>query len=114
VGGALAAKLLIFCNQPVITDSSSRPTTVAFATQADAPESIDGSTLMTYLDEVSNSASKTRRQQEDQRRMAYRRAIEDFTEERRLQLELSDYPDLLAASHAAASQAPRQSEPPAR
>jgi hypothetical protein len=69
-----------------------------------------------YLDEAqpySNSASKTRRQQEDQRRMAYRRAIEDFTADRRLQMELSDYPDLLIASHAAASLEPRRSGPPA-
>jgi hypothetical protein len=68
-----------------------------------------------YLDEAKpyeNSASKTKRQQEDQRRMAYRRAIEDFTEERRLQLELADFPDLLAANYVAASQAPRRSGPP--
>lgn len=68
-----------------------------------------------YLDEAqpyASSAAKTRRQLEDQRRMAYRRAIEDFTEERRLQLELSDYPDLVAANYLAASQAPRRSGPP--
>ncbi|MEN0105499.1 MAG: transcriptional regulator [Pseudomonas sp.] len=68
-----------------------------------------------YLDEAQhgNSAARTKRQQEDQRRMAYRRAIEDFTAERRLQLELADFPDLLAANYvAAASQAPRRSGPP--
>ena len=42
--------------------------------------------------------SKTRRKLEDQRRMAFRRAIEDYAEQRRLQRELHDYPDLLPAS----------------
>ena len=41
--------------------------------------------------------SKTRRKLEDQRRMAFRRAIEDYAEQRRLQRELHDYPDLLPA-----------------
>jgi hypothetical protein len=40
------------------------------------------------------STSKTRRQQEDQRRMAFRRAIESHCEERRLLSETADYPDL--------------------
>ncbi|MEK1939379.1 MAG: transcriptional regulator [Pseudomonas sp.] len=69
-----------------------------------------------YVDDAqayASSAAKTKRQQEDQRRMAYRRAIEDFTEERRLQLELADFPDLLAANFATASQAPRRNGPPA-
>ena len=42
----------------------------------------------------SNSAVKNRRQQEDQRRMAFRRAIEDHTDQRQLQLQTSDYPEL--------------------
>lgn len=37
--------------------------------------------------------SKTRRQQEDARRMAFRRAIESREDERRLLDEISDYPD---------------------
>jgi hypothetical protein len=41
----------------------------------------------------SNSSVKTRRQHEDQRRMAFRRAIETYSEERRLNQELSDYLD---------------------
>ena len=41
--------------------------------------------------------SKTRRKLEDQRRMAFRRAIEEYAEQRRLQRELHDYPDLLPA-----------------
>lgn len=44
--------------------------------------------------EDSNSAVKTRRQQEDQRRMAFRRAIEDRCEERQLLQSISDYPEL--------------------
>lgn len=41
----------------------------------------------------SNSSVKTRRQHEDQRRMAFRRAIETYSEERRLNQDLSDYLD---------------------
>jgi len=37
--------------------------------------------------------SKTKRQQEDQRRMEFRRAIESYSEQRRLLLEIADYPD---------------------
>lgn len=44
--------------------------------------------------------SKTRRKLEDQRRMAFRRAIEDYAEQRRLQHDLDDYPDLIPASYA--------------
>ncbi|TWC15378.1 hypothetical protein FBY06_12340 [Pseudomonas sp. SJZ085] len=40
------------------------------------------------------SAVKTRRQQEDQRRMAFRRAIEDLYEQRQLLAEISEYPDI--------------------
>lgn len=40
--------------------------------------------------------SKTRRKLEDQRRMAFRRAIEDYTEQRRLQLELDEYAGLIS------------------
>ena len=44
--------------------------------------------------------SKTRRKLEDQRRMAFRRAIEDYAEQRRLQHDLDDYPDLIPAGYA--------------
>ena len=44
--------------------------------------------------EERNSAVKTRRQQEDQRRMAFRRAIEDRTDQRQLRLETEDYSGL--------------------
>lgn len=40
------------------------------------------------------SSSKTRRQQEDQRRMEFRRAIESHCDQRRLSAEISDFPDL--------------------
>lgn len=39
--------------------------------------------------------SKTRRKLEDQRRMAFRRAIEEYAEQRRMQQELGGYPDLI-------------------
>lgn len=41
---------------------------------------------------------KTRRKLEDQRRMAFRRAIEDYAEQRRLQQELGGYGELVACS----------------
>ena len=49
--------------------------------------------------EERNSAVKTRRQQEDQRRMAFRRAIEDLTDQRQLLLETADYPDIAALNY---------------
>ena len=44
--------------------------------------------------EERNSAVKTRRQQEDQRRMEFRRAIEDRCERRQLLAEIGDFSDL--------------------
>ncbi|MCF4995308.1 hypothetical protein GIW70_03360 [Pseudomonas syringae] len=41
--------------------------------------------------EERNSAAKTRRQQEDQRRMEFRRAIEDRFEQRQLLAEIGDF-----------------------
>lgn len=38
--------------------------------------------------------NKTKRQQEDQRRMEFRRAIESYSEQRRLLQEISDFPDM--------------------
>ncbi|QTS86460.1 transcriptional regulator [Ectopseudomonas khazarica] len=40
------------------------------------------------------SDAKTRRKLQDQRRMAYRRAIEHYAEQCQLQRELADFPDL--------------------
>ena len=42
--------------------------------------------------------SKTRRKLEDQRRMAFRRASEDYAEQRRLQRELGGYGELVVCS----------------
>ena len=65
--------------------------------------------------EERNSAVKTRRQQEDQRRMAFRRAIEDHDNQRQLTLETADYPDLNAINYwQAASASDRRSAQPAR
>ncbi|MEW5507398.1 MULTISPECIES: PA3496 family putative envelope integrity protein [Pseudomonas] len=49
-----------------------------------------------------SSTVKTRRQQEDQRRMAFRRAIEDRCEERQLLQSITDYPELHWQAPAAA------------
>ena len=65
--------------------------------------------------EERNSAAKTRRQQEDQRRMEFRRAIEDRFELRQLQSEISDFPeDIELNSWQAAPTASRRSAQPAR
>ena len=65
--------------------------------------------------EERNSAVKTRRQQEDQRRMAFRRAIEDRTDQRQLRLETEDYPDLSGLNYWQAAPATvRRSAQPAR
>ncbi len=51
---------------------------------------------------------KARRKLEDQRRMRYRRAIEDYTEQQRLHRELLDYPELIALNYLLATcSAPR-------
>ena len=63
---------------------------------------------MTRPYEDSNSTVKTRRQQEDQRRMAFRRAIEDRCEERQLLQSISDYPELHWQAPVAA---PRNAQP---
>ena len=46
-----------------------------------------------YDDSQQSSTVKTRRQQEDQRRMGFRRAIESYSEARRLNQELCDFED---------------------
>ncbi|MCP1621354.1 PA3496 family putative envelope integrity protein [Pseudomonas nitroreducens] len=57
--------------------------------------------------------SKTRRKLEDQRRMQFRRAIEDRVEAQRLALETSDYPDLIAAAYLTSAKQGRRSARPA-
>jgi hypothetical protein len=49
--------------------------------------------------EERNSAIKTRRQQEDQRRMEFRRAIEDRCERRQLLAEIGDFPEDLELNY---------------
>ncbi|MDF2641454.1 MAG: hypothetical protein K0R45_726 [Pseudomonas sp.] len=46
-----------------------------------------------HYDDLPKSAVKTRRQQEDQRRMEFRRAIESYSEARQLNQDLCDYLD---------------------
>ena len=65
---------------------------------------------MTRHSEDSNSTVKTRRQQEDQRRMAFRRAIEDRCDQRQLLQSITDYPEL----HWQAPAAAQRSAQPAR
>lgn len=65
--------------------------------------------------EERNSALKTRRQQEDQRRMEFRRAIEDRCERRQLLAEIGDFPDDLELNYwQAAPAASRRNAQPAR
>jgi hypothetical protein len=65
--------------------------------------------------EERNSAVKTRRQQEDQRRMEFRRAIEDRCERRQLLAEIGDCPaDLELNYWQAAPVISRRSAQPAR
>lgn len=65
--------------------------------------------------EERNSAVKTRRQQEDQRRMAFRRAIEDRCERRQLLAEIGDFSDSLELNYwQATPAASRRSAQPAR
>ena len=65
--------------------------------------------------EDSNSTVKTRRQQEDQRRMEFRRAIEDRCERRQLLAEIGDYPDELELNYwQAAPATSRRSAQPTR
>ena len=64
--------------------------------------------------EERNSALKTRRQQEDQRRMEFRRAIEDRCERRQLLAEIGDFPELELNYWQAAPTTSRRNAQPAR
>ncbi|MGF6225019.1 PA3496 family putative envelope integrity protein [Pseudomonas frederiksbergensis] len=65
--------------------------------------------------EERNSAVKTRRQQEDQRRMEFRRAIEDRSERRQLLAEIGEFPDELELNYwQAAPATSRRNAQPAR
>lgn len=67
---------------------------------------------MARYEDGTNPSAKTRKQQEDQRRMAFRRAIESYSDERRLNQEIADYPDLMLWQAPAGGA--RQSVQPAR
>ncbi|MBT2371546.1 PA3496 family putative envelope integrity protein [Pseudomonas fluorescens] len=64
--------------------------------------------------EDSTSTVKTRRQQEDQRRMAFRRAIEDRCEQRQLLQNITDYPELQLVTHWQAPVAAQRNAQPGR
>lgn len=71
-----------------------------------------------YLDKPQShesSDAKARRKLVDQRRMEYRRAIESYAEQRQLQQQLADYPELIAVNYLAGKQAlARQNAQPGR
>lgn len=71
-----------------------------------------------YLDQPQSHEStdaKARRKLLDQRRMEYRRAIESYAEQRQLQQQLADYPELIAVNYLAGKRAPaRQNARPGR
>lgn len=70
--------------------------------------------LASSYDHGSND-SKARRKLLDQRRMEYRRAIESYAEQRQLQQQLADYPELIAVNYLAGKQAlARQNAQPGR
>lgn len=50
------------------------------------------------LDDSTSNVRKQRRQQEDRRRMAYRRAIEQYQESKALHALVSDFPELAGAA----------------
>jgi hypothetical protein len=50
------------------------------------------------VDESSHSPARKHRDMQDRKRMEYRRAIEEFSERRRLNYEINDYPELVAAN----------------
>ncbi|MCP8462375.1 transcriptional regulator [Pseudomonas sp. ZM23] len=65
-----------------------------------------------HIDDTQQLDSKTRRKLEDQRRMQFRRAIEDRAEAQRLAVETSDFPDLIAAAYLTSAKAGRRSARP--
>lgn len=50
------------------------------------------------LDDSTSNLRKQRRQQEDKKRMAYRRAIEEYRESKALHALVCDFPDLVASA----------------
>lgn len=54
--------------------------------------------MLRHTDDSSQLDSKSRRKQQDERRMRFRRAIETYAEQRQLQHELGEFPDLALIS----------------
>jgi hypothetical protein len=69
--------------------------------------------MLRHTDDNSQLDSKSRRKQQDERRMRFRRAIESYTEQRQLHAELDDYADTLVFNSLIESSAGRRSAPPA-
>lgn len=67
-----------------------------------------------HHDDLQAHPGKSRRQQEDLRRMQFRRAIEDYSEKRQLSLQIADFPELIAANAVMQQAAGRRSARPAR
>lgn len=65
------------------------------------------------IDDTQLLDSKTRRKLEDQRRMQFRRAIEERLESQRLDREFSDYPDLIAVNYLKSAKGSARSAQPA-
>ncbi|MBA1262696.1 PA3496 family putative envelope integrity protein [Stutzerimonas sp. NM35] len=65
-----------------------------------------------YREAYVNLEARARRKQQDERRMYFRRAIENHDEQRRLQAQLMEFPELLSIDRGAAAY--RQSASPAR
>ncbi|MBA1306367.1 PA3496 family putative envelope integrity protein [Stutzerimonas stutzeri] len=69
--------------------------------------------MLRHTDDSGQVDCKTRRKQQDERRMRFRRAIESYTEQRQLHAELDDYADTLVFNSLIESSAGRRSAPPA-
>ena len=65
-----------------------------------------------YREAYVNLEARARRKQQDERRMFFRRAIEQRDEQRQLQAQLMEFPDLHTIDRGAAAY--RQSASPAR
>ncbi|CDF81546.1 PA3496 family putative envelope integrity protein [Pseudomonas sp. QL9] len=69
--------------------------------------------MQRHIDDTQLLDSKTRRKLEDQRRMQFRRAIEERLESQRLDREFSDYPDLIAVNYLKSAKGSARSARPA-
>lgn len=54
---------------------------------------------------TANAAKRRRQQQDDLQRMQFRRAIEDYAQQRQLSRELAEYPELVTADYLIAAHA---------